>query len=175
MKICKIKECNIRVLAKDYCQKHYTRFWRHGDPLYIKYEMHGMSKIPEHNIWRKMKDRCHNENDISYSRYGGRGISVCKQWRNSYTIFFADMGPRPFPKAQIDRKNNYLGYFSENCHWTTRTENNRNKRNNKLTIQKANEIRKRYKAGNIYQRELADIYGVDRSMIGLIINQKIWK
>ncbi len=175
MNICKIKDCNNKHRTKGYCPKHYSRFWKYGDPLYTKHEMHGMYNIPEHNTWRTMKDRCYNKNNIGYKYYGGRGITVCDRWRNSFATFFKDMGPRPFPEAQIDRSNNDLGYFPDNCRWTTAAQNSQNRSTNKLTAREVKTIRKKYKSGGILQRELASIYGIYQNTISRIVNQKIWK
>src|SRR5690625_4831796 len=64
---------------------------------------HGVSHLPEYQAWRNMLKRCYNPNDISYHRYGGRGISVCDRWRVSVLDFIADMGRRPSPEHSIDR------------------------------------------------------------------------
>lgn len=89
--------------------------------------IHGMSKTPEFNRWQGMLGRCLNIRNKDYARYGGRGISVSKRWY-SFTNFFADMGPIPFPSAQVDRKNNDGNYSKRNCRWASYTTNNRNRR-----------------------------------------------
>lgn len=62
--------------------------------------------------------------------YGGRGIAVCKQWRD-FETFHADMGDPP-PGMSVERMNNAAGYAPGNCKWATATEQGRNKRNNRL-------------------------------------------
>lgn len=89
---------------------------------------------PLFNIWGQMRRRCHRPADKAYPNYGGRGITVCDRWRNSFDAFAADMGPRP-PGHTIDRINNDAGYSPENCRWITRAQQNRNTRMNRpLTI-----------------------------------------
>ena len=75
-----------------------------------------------------MKDRCYNKRRDSFKYYGGRGITVCAEWRNSFEAFYRDMGPRPAPHRTIERKNNDLGYFKGNCIWATKTDQSRNRR-----------------------------------------------
>ncbi len=71
--------------------------------------------------WIAMKQRCLNPSTPCYPRYGGRGITICEEWINSFPQFLKDMGLRP-PKTSIDRKNNDLGYTPENCKWSNRHE-----------------------------------------------------
>lgn len=86
----------------------------------------------EYNIWRGMKTRCHVETSKDYERYGARGISVCERWRDSFEAFFADMGPRPSGRHQIDRKDNDGNYEPGNCRWATPRENALNKRSTRM-------------------------------------------
>lgn len=97
-----------------------------------KNHRHGKSKISEYNIYLSMKKRCLNENHNSYKDYGGRGISICESWKNSFENFIKDMGERPSKKHSIERINNELGYSKDNCKWATRTEQARNVRNNRI-------------------------------------------
>lgn len=174
MRICKIKGCTDKYKGYGYCNKHYRRWLRYGDPLYLKQEQHGMRYTSEYKTWQAMKDRCYNKNNPRYKNWGGNGIIICDKWRNSFIAFFKDMGPKPFSKAQIDRKNNDGNYTPENCHWTTCKENNRNRNCVKLTMEKANEIRKLYAIGNITHVTLGLIYNVSANLIWYVIHNKIW-
>ncbi|MEG3078485.1 hypothetical protein R3F64_01275 [Halomonas sp. 5021] len=78
-----------------------------------------------------MKRRCYSQLDKRFADYGGRGISVCDQWRDSYEAFFSDMGLPPSMGHQIDREDNDGNYSPENCRWITRKGNSRNKRNSR--------------------------------------------
>ncbi len=86
--------------------------------------------IPEYRVWAGIKARCLNPKEPAYKYYGGRGITVCKRWRNSFRAFYEDMGPRPGPTYSIDRQNNDGPYDPENCRWATIHQQRRNKSNN---------------------------------------------
>lgn len=95
----------------------------------------GISYAPEYNIWRSMLARCKNPNLECYANYGGRGITVCDRWQESFEDFIADVGSRPSPLHTLDRIDNNAGYEPGNVRWATQDEQNRNKRSNHfLTI-----------------------------------------
>ena len=92
---------------------------------------HGHCKFKpssEYCSWRSMKCRCLNPKDPAFKNYGGRGITVCNEWINSYEIFLNDMGKKPFINYSIERINNDKGYYKENCRWATTKDQNNNKR-----------------------------------------------
>lgn len=83
---------------------------------------------PEYRTWTGIKTRCLNPNDRGYPRYGGRGITICDRWRDSFEAFLADVGRRPSPAHSIDRINNDRGYEPGNVRWTTADVQSRNRR-----------------------------------------------
>jgi len=87
---------------------------------------------PEWHAWATMIQRCYNRNNPAWSRYGGRGISVCDQWKDSFPSFIRDMGDRPGPGYSIDRIDNNGNYERDNCRWATSTQQNRNRRSNRM-------------------------------------------
>jgi hypothetical protein len=88
---------------------------------------HGKSYSYLYRCWAHMIERCDKILHKSYKNYGGRGISVCAQWY-SFEKFAEDMGERPTPKHSIDRIDNNGNYEPGNCKWSTKSEQNLNKR-----------------------------------------------
>ena len=94
-----------------------------------QFKTHGMRKAPEYNVWSGMKKRCFNKNDEFYRLYGGRGITVCREWTESFETFYRDLGPRP-EGATLDRIDPNGNYEPSNCRWVTGPVQARNKTNN---------------------------------------------
>lgn len=89
---------------------------------------HGFSKTTMYYRYKHMIQRCYFPDNPEYHNYGGRGIKVCDSWLESVENYINDMGFPPFKTAQIDRINNDLGYFKDNCRWATPQQNSLNKR-----------------------------------------------
>ena len=89
-----------------------------------------MKAHPLYSCWAGMRSRCYNPAVDGYENYGGRGITICKEWRDDLYQFAADMGPRP-AKNSIDRRDNDGDYCPENCRWATAVTQSNNRRSNR--------------------------------------------
>lgn len=99
-----------------------------------KVTTHNLARTPEYRVWQFIKDRCHNKNNKNYKSYGARGTKVSREWRNDFKKFYEDMGPRPSPKCEIDRIDTRKGYSKNNCRWTSRKVNARNRIDSRIYI-----------------------------------------
>ena len=91
---------------------------------------HNKSNSSEYNSWCGMKNRCNSPTCFEYHNYGGRGITVCKEWNTSFETFYADMGNKPEGKYSLERIDVNGNYCKENCKWATDKEQNNNLRDN---------------------------------------------
>lgn len=83
-----------------------------------------------YKIWEGMKARCNNKHDTNYSYYGGRGISICNDWANDFMAFYDWAIKNSYTDdLTIDRKDSNGNYEPSNCKWSTKSEQQRNKRN----------------------------------------------
>jgi len=77
---------------------------------------HGMTGRPEYVAWQNAKNRCYKSNHPEYKNYGARGIGMCVEWRNDFSKFYEDMGPRP-KGLSLEREDVNGDYCPENCVW----------------------------------------------------------
>lgn len=111
------------------CQRFTSDAWKHRKTNLRHGDARKGHVTPEWLAWRGLMDRCLNPSSRSFVDYGGRGISICKRWVDSFEAFLADVGRRPGPGYSIDRKNNDRGYEPGNVRWATATQQMRNRRN----------------------------------------------
>jgi hypothetical protein len=117
---------------------------------------HGMKNTSTYSSWTSMKDRCLNKKSKDFPSYGAKGITVCQEWIDSFEAFYVDMGEKP-KGMSIDRINNNLGYFKENCRWATHSEQQKNKSNSCFWLVH----------GKVYEtlQDAADVYNVKKQTI----------
>lgn len=116
----KSKSCGC--YSKEINRKIHTK---HGHSMISSFK-----KNPDYCIWLKMKSRCLNPKDKSYSHYGGRGIKVCDRWLESFSNFIEDMGWRISNKYSIERIDVNGDYCPENCRWILLSDQSKNTRRN---------------------------------------------
>lgn len=115
---------------------------------------HGGCKNKSFSVWYNMLQRCENSEHRMWKHYGQRGITVCDRWK-SYENFRSDMGEPP-DGMELDRIDNDGHYSIDNCRWSTRSQQNRNKRNT-LRITLCGERRS--------LADACDLYRVDRRKV----------
>lgn len=90
---------------------------RFMSPWYIK----PRKLTPTYSTWLAMRDRCLNPKAKAFPHYGGKGVTICDRWRESFEAFLEDMGERPKSKT-LDREDASGNYEPQNCKWATSKE-----------------------------------------------------
>lgn len=94
---------------------------------------HGMSKTRLHGIWLNMRKRCYDETNNRFYRYGGRGITVCDDWKGSFENFRDWAISNGYSEGKsLDRIDNDGNYCPENCTWSDAKTQARNRRTSHL-------------------------------------------
>jgi hypothetical protein len=111
--------------------KTVKRYLIPGETEKNRYRVREWAKFnQEKAIWRGMLRRCYSPRSGAYSKYGAKGITVCNQWKESFDIFFQDVGPRPTCDHFLSRIDCAGNYEPNNICWSTRKEQSSNRRNN---------------------------------------------
>jgi hypothetical protein len=90
----------------------------------------GGKRTSEYKSWESMIGRCTNIKATGFEKYGGRGITVCDRWLESFENFIDDMGNKPFESYSIERKDNNGNYEYTNCIWASPLTQANNRSNN---------------------------------------------
>lgn len=93
---------------------------------------HGMHETSEYMAWQTMINRCYNVCSVHYEWYGFKGVKVYEPWREDFTLFYKDVGPKPTPSHFLSRKDRTKSFTPGNTYWATPEETYRNRSNNKF-------------------------------------------
>lgn len=170
---CLYEGCNNKPHTRGYCKKHYDKLLKSGKLEVIR-KYHGYSDTPEYYSYNHMLGRCYNSNQWDYYRYGGRGITVCDKWKNSFVEFIKDMKDKPFKGAEIDRIDNDGNYEPCNCEWVSHKENGQHKSNVYLNQKAADEIRELINNNILSRKDASARYNVCKANIDAIMQGRIW-
>jgi hypothetical protein len=115
-----------------------------------------MAQHPAYAVYRSMIDRCRLPSHQSWRNYGGRGITVCERWQQSFENFWEDMGPTYQKGMTIERMKNSKGYSKTNCRWRSMKHQSNNRRTNVFV---------RTPIGRMTISQAAERYGIGRSTL----------
>jgi len=124
--------------------------------------VHGRTETSEFRAWQAMKSRCMHPENLSWPRYGGRGISIFRPWIGDFMAFYNYVGPRPSPSHSLDRIDNNGNYEPGNVRWATRREQAHNRSTTKLSDTDVAFVR-HWRARGYKLRPIAQAFGLNIS------------
>lgn len=126
-----------------------------------------------HGVWDSIKTRCYNPRCACYKYYGGKGITMCQEWRTNYRAFKAWAIEHGYkPGLTIHRNDHSKGYSPSNCAWVTRQYQSRHKVNT-TPIEAVEAIKAMLNAG-VPRASIMATFGVTKSVVSKIFRGKVW-
>lgn len=135
---------------------------------------HGLRNDPLYKVWAGMLERCSNPNNTRYQNYGGRGVSVCEEWKSDFKCFYDWAMSNGYKKGlQIDKDKNGTGllYCPEYCCFITNKENSSLRSHLKLSPDAVRIIRNKF---NSMIQDFAKEYNSSPSTIYNVFKMKTW-
>lgn len=131
-----------------------------------KREQHRMTETRLYRIWCNMKGRCYSKTNPRYKEWGGRGITMCAEWKDSFLAFYKWSVANGYSDdLTIDRIDNDKGYYPSNCRWTTLKEQANNTRRCHFVV---------FNGETHTLSEWAEILGINRKIISDRIIKLKW-
>jgi len=137
---------------------------------------HNQRHTKIYEVWKTLKQRCLNPNNKFYFRYGGRGITVCEDWKNNFTSFYEWSMKNGYKEGlSIDRIDNNGNYCPENCRWTDKlTQANNTRTNHYITFRNQTKTIAEWSRhfnlpyGNIQGKLIRNNYDAEKAFSGLV-------
>lgn len=126
---------------------------------------HGQTGTPLYEVWKGMKQRCYNRNHDAYPYYGGRGITVCVEWRESFEVFERDMGPTYRKGLSIERREVDGPYAPWNCTWATDQEQANNRSSSRIVT---------FRGQTKSLSEWCELLGMNRRTVASRLDRSHW-
>jgi hypothetical protein len=165
--VARCKNCSKKVLSKEDKEKMYERNKRYRARVRLKY-----GKLL--GVFEGMRARCYHKSCPAYRYYGARGIKICPEWKKKSKIFFEWALANGYQDGlQIDRIDNDGNYSPENSRWVTPTENLRNTRRVKLSLNKAKAIRHLFNGG-FERNEIAFFFNTTYDQVRSVTDNRTW-
>ena len=134
--------------------------------------IHGESQTPLYAVWASMKRRCLSPKQQSYRHYGGRGISVCQQWIDSWESFRDWALANGYEKGKhLDRTENNGNYEPQNCRWVDKFVSARNRRSSVIDQRMLGIIKELHRQG-YKQKDMAYVFGLKFQTVSAAIHSE---